>query len=221
MTRSLSHEPNRQRLRIKFNRGPEIKYISHLDLMRLWERTLRRSNIPVAYSEGFSPHPRFSFAAPLPVGVTSEWELMDIFLEQRISPRLLISKISGLLPSGISISEVQEVGIKLPSLQSQVCYSEYRVAIVTDKKPDEIQAILSSFLNAKRFPWQHARNKEIRKYDLRELVDDLWIWGCNGSKHELGMRLRISGRPEQVTAALGFANPPKSIHRTKLLLEPR
>ena len=64
------------RLRLKFSRGEKLKYLSHLDLMRLWERALRRAGLPAAYSEGFSPHPRISLASPLAVGVTSRAELM-------------------------------------------------------------------------------------------------------------------------------------------------
>ena len=67
-----------QRIRISFSRGEKVKYISHLDLMRLWERALRRASIPIAYSQGFSPHPKISIAAPLPIGVTSDGEFMDI-----------------------------------------------------------------------------------------------------------------------------------------------
>lgn len=218
MARYLSPVANRQRLRIRFARGPEVKYISHLDLMRLWERVLRRASIPIAYSEGFSPRPRFSFAAPLPVGVTSEWELMDLFLERRVSPHFLITRVSGQLPPGISILEVQEVGIRLPSLQSQVRYVEYRVTVETDKKLEEVELALRSLLTTEHLPWQHTRDKEIRKYDLRALVDDLWILNWRDFECMLGMRLRTSGRAEQVTAALGFTNHPKSIHRTKLIL---
>ncbi|MBA7542465.1 hypothetical protein ES705_34786 [subsurface metagenome] len=65
-----------QRLRIRFCRGQEVKFISHLDILRLWQRALHRAGISVAYSEGFSPHPRISLAAPLPIGVTSQAELM-------------------------------------------------------------------------------------------------------------------------------------------------
>ena len=75
------------RLRVRFGRGPEVKFISHLDVMRFWERAFRRARIPLAYSEGFSPHPRISLAAPLPVGVTSEAELMDVMVSRWISPQ--------------------------------------------------------------------------------------------------------------------------------------
>ena len=67
-----------QRLRIRFRRGPELKYISHLDIMRLWHRALQRAGISLAYSQGFNPHPKISLAAPLALGITSEAELMDI-----------------------------------------------------------------------------------------------------------------------------------------------
>ena len=61
-----------QRLRATFSRGERTKYITHLDLMRFWERAFRRARVPIAHSEGFRPHPRFALAAPLPVGVTSD-----------------------------------------------------------------------------------------------------------------------------------------------------
>jgi radical SAM-linked protein len=63
-------------LRIKFQRDREIRFISHLDILRLWQRALHRARIPLAYSEGFSPHPRISMAAPLSIWVPVEAELM-------------------------------------------------------------------------------------------------------------------------------------------------
>ncbi|UCG84296.1 MAG: DUF2344 domain-containing protein, partial [Dehalococcoidia bacterium] len=71
-----------QRLRVTFSRSDSLKFISHLDMMRLWQRALRRADIPLAYSQGFSPHPRLSLAAPLAIGVTSSAELMDVFLQR-------------------------------------------------------------------------------------------------------------------------------------------
>ena len=108
-----------QRLRLTFSRGGELKFISHLNIMKLWERALRRAGIPLAYSQGFSPQPRLSIAAPLPLGVTSEAELMDVFLERRTSPHFFIKSVSSELPHGIDLSVVQEVGLGVSSLQSQ------------------------------------------------------------------------------------------------------
>ncbi|OGO03484.1 MAG: hypothetical protein A2Y59_03875 [Chloroflexi bacterium RBG_13_52_14] len=212
-----------QRLRITFSRGEELKYITHLDLMRLWQRVLRRANIPLIYSQGFSPHPRISLAAPLAIGVTSSSELMDIYLERRLSPHFFIKSVKEQLPRGIDILEVAEVGVGLPSLQSQLRFAEYKVVLDADKKPKEVEAAICSLLESDSLPWQHTRDKEIRKYDLRTLIEDIWLIESSPPEFAVGMRLRCdsdgTGRPEQVVSALGFANPPKSIHRTKLILE--
>jgi len=132
-----------QRLRIRFSRGEEIKYISHLDIMRLWERALRRARIPLAYSEGFNPRPRISLAAPLSVGVTSEAELMDIFLSKMVSPHWFTAAVSQQLSRGIEILEVFPIAPVIPSLQSQVRYAEYKVQIGTEKELKDIQSAIS------------------------------------------------------------------------------
>jgi radical SAM-linked protein len=211
-----------QRLRLTFSRGEKLKYISHLDLMRLWQRALRRAGIPLAYSQGFSPHPRLSLAAPLAIGVTSSGELMDIFLEHRVSPHFFMKTVGKQLPPGIDISEVVDVALGLPSLQSQVLCADYEVRVNTNRAREEVEASLQSLLAKDSLPWQHTRDKEIRKYDLRSLIEGLWAVECRPSECTLGMRLRCdalgTGRPEQVTLALDFPDPPISIHRTKLIL---
>ncbi|MCK4963621.1 MAG: TIGR03936 family radical SAM-associated protein [Dehalococcoidia bacterium] len=211
-----------QRLRITFSRGDEVKYLSHLDLMRLWERALRRAGIPLAYSQGFSPHPRISIAAPLPIGVTSDGELMDILLQKKASPYFFIKTVGEQVPRGIGIAGVAQVALPLPSLQSQVRQAEYRVELATDKREQEVEDGIRSFMAKKQLPWQHRRDHEVRQYDLRSLVDRLWLIEWQELWCTLGMRLRTdssaAGRAEQVTLALGFPDPPRSIHRTKLIL---
>lgn len=210
------------RLRVRFKRGQEVKFISHLDLMRLWQRALHRAGIPLAYSEGFSPHPRISLAAPLPIGVTSEAELMDLYTTQWVSPHFFTAAVSQQLPPGIEILQVYPIALTLPSLQSLVRYAEYKVEVETEKEPKEIETALTSLLSAKHLPWQHQRDTGIRNYDLRALIDDLWLIDWRRPHCNIGMRLRCdssgSGRPEQVITALGFTNHPQLIHRTKLIL---
>ena len=212
-----------QRLRIRFCREEALKFISHLDIMRLWQRAFSRAGIPLAYSEGFSPHPRMSLAAPLAVGVTSEAELMDIFCNQWSSPHSFTATISQQLPTGIKLLQVYPIAPNQPSLQSQVRYAEYQVGIETDKKQEKVESSIPSLLSAKNLPWQHQRDTGTRSYDLRALVNNLWLVEWRNHCCTIGMRLRCdstgSGRPEQVTAALGFTRQPVSIHRTKLILE--
>jgi len=214
-----------QRLRIRFCRGQEVKFISHLDILRLWQRALHRAEITVAYSEGFSPHPRISLAAPLPTGVTGQAELMDILCTKWVSPHFFTATVSQQLPPGIEILQVYQVALTMPSLQSQVRYAEYRVEVETEKGQKDIESALTELLSMKHLPWQHQRDTGTRNYDLRSLIDDLWLIDGHSGYCTLGMRLRCdnsgSGRPEQVTTALGFTHHPQSIHRTKLLLETR
>jgi radical SAM-linked protein len=211
-----------QRLRTSFSRGEELKFLSHLDLMRLWERAFRRAGISLASSEGFTPHPRISLAAPLSVGTTGQAELMDVFLSRWTSPDSFVSQIKKQLPRGMTISDVRSVGLSSPSLQSQVSFAEYHVQIETEMKAHEVESAIKSLLSAAEIPWQHLRDTGVRHYDLRPLVDDLWRIELHGSLCTLGMRLRCSsngtGRPEQVTKALGFPPRPRSIHRTRLIL---
>jgi len=211
-----------QRLRVKLSRGEEIKFISHLDIMRLWERALCRAQIPLAYSEGFSPHPRLSLAAPLPVGVTSEAEFMDVFVLKLVSPHWFATAVSQQLPPGIEILGVYQVALNMPSLQSRVRSAEYRVEVETEKEPRDIESVISSLLSLEHLPWHHQRDTGRRNYDLRALIDALWLIDWRQPYCTIGMRLRCdsggSGRPEQVASALGFTRYPQSIHRTKLIL---
>jgi radical SAM-linked protein len=209
-------------MRVTFSRGEELKYLSHLDVMRLWERALRRANLPLAYSQGFSPHPKISIAAPLPLGVTGERELMDIVIQRRISPYLVQKNLTSQLPKDMSITSVVQVPADVPSLQSQVRRAEYRVELETDKTINEIKAAIDSFLALAELPWQHKRDEEMRSYDIRKLVERVWFVEAHGTICILGMCLRAdgsaSGRAEQVALALGFNGQPKSICRTRLFL---
>jgi len=211
-----------QRLRVRFCRGEEVKFISHLDIMRLWQRALHRARIALAYSEGFSPHPRISLAAPLPIGVTSEAELMDVSNTKWVSPHFFTKAMGQQLPPGIEILQVYQIALSLPSLQSQVRYAEYKVEVEAEKEPKDIETTLTSLLSLRHLPWQHQRDTGTRHYDLRALIDHLWLASWRHPYCTIGMRLRCdsggSGRPEQVATALGFIHHPQSIHRTKLVL---
>lgn len=211
-----------QRLRIRFLRGREVKFISHLDVMRLWQRALNRAGISVAYSEGFSPHPRISLAAPLAVGVTSEAELMDIVLSKWVSPHSFTTAVNRQLPPGVEILQVYQIPLPMPSLQSQIRYVEYQVELETEKGQKDVESAIAALLSVEQLPWQHQRDTGPRHYDLRVLIDNLWLIDWCGGHCTIGMKLRCgssgSGRPEQVSAALGFEHYPQSIHRTKLIL---
>lgn len=211
-----------QRLRITFSRDSQVKYISHLDLMRLWERTLRRAALPLAFSEGFTPHPRLALAAPLPVGVTSSGELMEVYLRKRVSPRFFLEQIRPQLPAGVDVSQIEEVSLALPSLQSQVRLAEYLVVVECTLEREEVEARIAGLLAQEHLPIQRPRPGGPKALDLRALVHQVWVVGVERGLRRLGMLLRTdpqgSGRPEEVVAALSLGEP-LSMHRVRLVLE--
>lgn len=208
------------RWRIGFAREKELKYLSHLDLLRLWERAFRRAGVPLAYSQGFSPHPRLSLAAPLPLGVTSEGELLEVFLKRPLPRHNLAPALARALPQGMPVLGMEPVPPTAPSLPSQVRWATYQVEVEGGMERGEVEAAVRSLLQASSLPWQHRRDQEMRHYDLRALVQELRVeaWGPAFS---LGMRLLCSpqgsGRPEQVALALGLK--PLGICRLALGLE--
>ena len=210
-----------QRLRVRFSRGEEVKYITHLDLMRLWERALRRAGIDVAYSEGFTPHAQLSLAAPLAVGVTSEGELLDVFLGSRLTPLDFMRALGKQLPSGVEALEVEEVGLRAPSLQSELRAAEYEVSLPATLAEEDAREAIERFLAAESVPWEQVRDGETRRYDIRALAQHLWLDDSKNGSPVVGMRVRAdsggSGRPEQVIAAMALPEP-TSIHRRKLVL---
>jgi len=209
-----------QRLRITFAKGEEIKYISHLDLVRVWERTLRRARVPLAYSRGFNPRPQIAFAAPLPVGFTSRGEVMDVVLERRISPYKFAKGLMPHLPPGLELLSVEEAYPKLPSLQSQVRSAEYQVTVAWDGSREEMEGKLQELLSAEEL----LRQRRGKDYDLRPLIEDLWVEGKEAGGWILGMRLRAgdegAGRPDEVLDALGLAEEARAVQRERLLFGP-
>lgn len=208
-----------QRLRITFAKGEEIKYISHLDLVRLWERTLRRAQAPLVYSQGFNPRPKIALAAALPVGFTSRGEVMDVVLERHISPYNFAKGLVPHLPPGVELLSVEEVYSKLPSLQSQVRSAEYRVTVSWDGSWEEMEGKLQELLSA----GQLLRQRRGKDYDLRPLIEDLWVEGKESGGWVLGMRLRAgdegTGRPDEVLDALGLVEEPYAVQRERLLFD--
>ncbi len=87
-----------QRLRITFSQQGVLRYVGHLDVVRTWERALRRASIPLAYSEGFNPQPRLFFAAALPLGATGQREIVDVVLAESMAPEAFHARVQPHLP---------------------------------------------------------------------------------------------------------------------------
>lgn len=115
------------RFRIKYGKGPELRFISHLDLMRLWQRAVRRAGLPVAYSQGFTPHQKISFGPPLPLGMSSRGEYLDLQLDKPCQGDIAAILRQYMNP-GISILEARPVYKESQSLSSWIDAMEYEAS---------------------------------------------------------------------------------------------
>jgi radical SAM-linked protein len=210
------------RFRIVFGKGREVKYISHLDLVRAWQRALRRAGVAVAHSQGFSPHPRMFFASALPVGVTGRAEVLDVVLEQHMQASELVARLRAQLPCGLCVVSAAEIPLAAPSLPTQVTAAEFEAQVDTTIPAEQMQSRLDQLVAMPSLARRMERDGKTREYDLRPLIQRLWLIGRAETMHVIGMRLQAdahgTGRPDEVLAALGFTAQVRAMERTRLLL---
>ncbi|MGQ9456839.1 MAG: TIGR03936 family radical SAM-associated protein [Anaerolineae bacterium] len=197
-----------QRLRVTFSQTGDLRFLSHLDVVRLWHRALRRARLPVAYTQGFNPQPRLAFAAALPVGHAGHRELVDVWLETPWEPEAFLRAVEGCLPQGISLLACLPVPLHAPSLQSQVRAAQYRVTVLWGGAGEEAKRRVVDFLARERVPWCRVRRRKEETLDLRPLVLGARVEECSEGACRLWLRLRAGAqggvRPEDVVRALGM-----------------
>jgi radical SAM-linked protein len=206
-----------QRIRIHFAKTPAMRYTGHLDLFRAWERSLRRANLPLAYSQGFNPHPRINLAAALPLGFTSQAEIADIWLDPDVDLPDFEQALEPSLPPGIHAQGYAVVDLRAPALQTQVEAAEYEVTFLAPQPglPERVTALLAQT--------EIQRNRRSKPYDLRPLILEMAPLPADESgAARLFLRMiakeNASGRPDEVIAALGADPAEARVHRTKLIL---
>jgi radical SAM-linked protein len=218
-----SDQTPKQRIRITFAKGDPLKYISHLDLARTWERVFRRAGLPVAYSQGFNPRPRFQLAAGLPVGVTGLAELLDVWLAEPLAPQEVLTRLQPTLPCGLEVPAAVEVDLRAPSLQSQLRTADYRAVIRSRETAAAIRTRLQALLDTPTLPRRRQHKGQWQTYDLRPLVQSVTVEPGQPGEQIVLMRLQASpqgaGRPDEVLDALGLSLAPHTLERTNLCFE--
>ena len=203
------------RIRVTFSKTDAMRYTGHLDLFRSWERTFRRSGLPLAYSQGFHPQPRLNLACALPLGFTSECEMLDAWLDCNLPLQEVYQTIAGVLPPGLEIHGMDIVEVQALALQTQVASAEYMITFLDDipDLDERVQRITSSE-NLPRL----RRNKS---YDLRPLIEQISLIPQNddGNRRlriQLSARESATGRPEELLDEMGIKFESTRIHREKL-----
>ncbi len=206
------------RIRITFPKTEAIRFIGHLDVFKAWERTFRRAKLPIAYTHGFRPKPRINLASALPLGITSEHELLDVWLDMPIDLEFAYKKLETALPPGIRLYSIEEINPQAPALQTQVISAEY-IAILLIPIAD-IDSRINYLLASKNI----LRKRGGKIYDLRPLIEDLFILPIETiTPPQLFMRLmakeKATGRPDEVIDALGISITDVRIHRKRIILK--
>jgi radical SAM-linked protein len=165
--------PEPRRFRFRFTKVGKIRFTSHRDVARMWERALRRSGLPVAFSQGFSPHPLLSFGLALPTGCESLGEYLDVRLEdERVDEHSLADlpeRLSELLPDGISVEAVAPIALTEGSLQQEVASCDWEVEVhgVTD---EELMERIGRMLAAPSLTVHRERKGRQAEDDIRPAI---------------------------------------------------
>ncbi len=159
------------RFRVKFNKKNYLKYISHLDLMRLFERSFSRAKLPIEFSNGFNPKPKISIASPLSLGIESEEEWMDLELTEKIDEKDFIRKINNILPRDVQVLDAEYIQDKTP-IAALINWSLYEISFLTledyDKK--DIKELMDGWLKRDEIFIQRYRKKGRQKILVTENV---------------------------------------------------
>ena len=164
------------RILVKFQKTGAACYISHLDLLRTIQRTVKRMGLKVCYSQGFNPHPVLSFAQALPLGQQSMGEYMEMELEEGVQLEGFLEAFNAQAPEGIRALNIRTMGEKEPNCMAAVCAAEYDIKVDAGIA-DAIQSALYAFEAAEEVPYQKRGKAGIKTVNMRPQVFKIEMHG--------------------------------------------
>jgi radical SAM-linked protein len=196
------HAPPVQRLRVRYAKRGRARFLSSRDFSRALERGLRRARVPMAYSSGFSPHPRISYANSVPTGAASEAEYLEIGLAEACDPEKVRAALNAAMPAGLDILEVVSAS---PTPLSDVLTGSVWQIDLAGVSDAVLERAVSEFLAAPSVPVERMTKNGLREFDARSTVMSLSI-------DQASLQLMTSHsaplvRPDDVVAALSRLVP--------------
>ncbi len=166
------------KIRARFEKVGDLKFISHLDTMRLFERAFRRANLQLKHTQGFNKHVIMSFAAPMAVGLTSEDEYIDFELEQDLELEGLINRINAVMPKGIKLIKAVVLPDNSKSIMSLISAAKYKINVYLENKDEykayDFEAKIKQMLSNEAIVVEKKTKKGMADVDIKEL-----IYECN------------------------------------------
>ncbi len=205
--------------RVTYRKTGLLAFLGHLDVARAFDRAVRRAKLPVAYSQGFSPHALISFASPLPVGVAGEAELCAIELASEWAPQAVLKALARQLPPDLMVVAAQVLPRDKRSPFADLVAADYRVRYrgVTDA---HLQAAVEGLLARTQWPVHRVTKSRELELDLRPRVGDLRVEPGGLLRMRLGLAEDNLAKPEEVlellSAELGVAATTQDLTRTAL-----
>jgi radical SAM-linked protein len=188
------------KVRIRFRKTGDLRLISHHDLLRFFERMIRRARLPIRWTQGFNPHPRLVFALPLSLGITGSQEIVELDLEGVVAADEILAVLAAHTLPGIEILSAESIA---PTVKAHVRRIGYRLDIPADRQvdlPGRIQALLEM-----DHYWVERTRPKPRRFDLKPYLESLQF-----DSGALAMLLNVTPtggvRPEEVLQALGLGD---------------
>ena len=203
------------RVRVCYSKTGNLRFIGHLDTQRMFERALRRSTLPIRYTQGFSKHIRLNLASALPLGFTGSAEMLDFWLDVPLDTQEIREKLQDALPAEIRILELYEVDNSLPSLQGSLISSDYKITL-PEEETANFQQKWGTLLSQPELPiTRRDKTLDYKKLILEhEVVVD--------ALPKITLKLKVSStpganaRPDDLLKLLGIDPADCKIERTGL-----
>jgi radical SAM-linked protein len=197
------------KVRLRFSKLGKVRFTSHRDVARIWERALRRAELPVSYTEGFAPRPKLSFGLALPTSYESLGEYLDVDLTPRAEAPIAVDelpiRLGPCLPVGIDVQGAVEIEPGTPSLQQAVLSCTWRIEVV-GVRAGELTSRVAAVMAAGELPVTRTRKGRLEAFDLRPAVCSAEVAGAGERSPVVVAELETqprSARPIDLVAALG------------------
>lgn len=170
-------------LRFRFSRGEGLKYIAHLDVLRLFERSIKRAKLPVAYTQGFNPRQKMVFGLPMSIGLTSDSEYADIELTEDMEPDVFIETINKCLPDGMRVDKAVTMASK-NNIMNQITAARYEIVFETEKPMShfEIDNLVHMFLSKEEISVMKKTKKGPLATNIRP-----WVYSLSAYKKDINI----------------------------------
>ena len=156
--------------RLEITKGEQVRFLSHLDFAQLFIRAVRRGKLPAAYSEGFNPHMKVSFASALAVGVTAATEYVDLELTEPLPVETIKTQLNRALPEGVHVGQLAEITGKCQSLMAAADLAVYEITLPFAGVVAEAEKSIAAFNQADEFVFHRVTPKKTRDIEVKQYL---------------------------------------------------